>query len=159
MDMIQDWAAHFLSNDHAYITTYAYRLFTIVSTLKSWLLPLIDQVARKPDLTSIALLIIILFFSIKILGMVLNSIFGWIRLVFRLVFWISLVVVGMWMWQRGPEGVVDDFQYWVGIWSQEYGYWKDKERVAAMGGRAGLPVQGGGAGAKQTGYGRAKSWF
>lgn len=149
-----DWAAHFLSSDHAAITSYAYRLYRLTSTIRSWAAPLLQQ---PPDLTTLALTLVILFISLQILRMVVASILGWVRLAFKLAFWAGLTAVGVWMWQRGPQGVVQDCEYWAGVWGSEYGYWKDREQVAARVRRGGLPV-----GVDATGWGDAGGrgrWF
>ena len=49
-----------------------------------------------------------------------------------MVFWSLLVALALWMYNRGPEGVVEDAQYWWGVWNQDYDYWRERERVARM---------------------------
>jgi len=34
------------------------------------------------------------------------------------------------MYSRGPDGMMEDVQYWQGSWSKEYQYWKERENVA-----------------------------
>lgn len=143
-----DWAAYFLAGDHAAYSPYLYQLYSLFSTAKSYILPLIDQVSRKPDLATIALLLIIVFVSLKILNMLVQTLLFWFRLARSVVFWGGLVVLGLWMWSRGPEGMVQDVFYWQEQWGKEYGYWKDKERVA----RAARQGLGSGGRQRQTGW-------
>ncbi|TKA80441.1 hypothetical protein B0A55_03387 [Friedmanniomyces simplex] len=133
MDVVQDWAAYLLNGNHAALTAYSPYLYTLYNALhlaRSWLLHLIDQVSRKPDLATLALLLIIVLVSLKILDMLWQTLLFWVRLVRRLVFWGGMAALALWLWGRGPAGVVEDVRYWQGAWGQEYGYWKERERVA-----------------------------
>lgn len=131
-DSLDDWAAYFLNGDHSAYSPYIYQFYNIVSIAKSWLLPLIDQVSRKPDLATIALLLVIVLVSLKILNMLVQTVLFWFRLARTLLFWGGLVALGLWMWSRGPAGMMEDVQYWQGTWSQEYEHFKDKENVAKL---------------------------
>ena len=148
-DRLADWAAYFLNGDHAAYSPYLYQIYNAVYTVKSWILPLIDQVSRKPDLATIALLLIIIFVSLKIVDMLWQTVMFWIRMVRRLVFWGGLAALALWVWSRGPEGMLEDVRYWSQTWNKEYDHWKDKETVAKM------ARQGG------RGYGRPQQtgWF
>ena len=133
----QDWATNFLSS-HENLQTYgpyARQAYGYLSTLKSYLFPLIDQVSKKPDLATIALLLLILFVSLKILNMLYQTFIFWLRLGVRILFWGSLAALGVWMYSRGPEGVLEDVQYWFDVWNQEHVYWKEREKVARMTGQ------------------------
>ncbi|RMZ23527.1 hypothetical protein D0859_12442 [Hortaea werneckii] len=132
MDVVQDWAAYLLNDVDLSHAPYLYRLYSVAGTAKSWLLPLIDQVSQKPDLATIALLLIIVLVSLKILDMLWKTLLFWMRFVRRLVLWGGIAALGLWFWSRGPDGVLEDVQYWQGQWSHEYGYWKEEERVARL---------------------------
>ncbi|KXT04404.1 hypothetical protein AC578_3567 [Pseudocercospora eumusae] len=141
MDQIQDWATYISQNHEippSYLS-YAQQAFGYastangyLSTLKSYLLPLINQVSQKPDLATIALLLIILFISLKILNMLFQTVMFWFRMARRLVFWGGLVGLAVWMYTRGPEGAAADLQYWYETWMGEYQHWKEQERVARL---------------------------
>lgn len=62
--------------------------------------------------------------------MLVQSVLFWFRLARRLAFWGGLAALALWMWSRGPEGMISDVQYWWGVWNQEYG--KEKENVARL---------------------------
>lgn len=82
--------------------------------------------------------------------MLWQTLMFWVRLTRRLVFWGGLAALGLWVWSRGPEGVVEDVGFWRARWGEEYGFWKEKERVAKL-----VREGGGGFGG---GQGRA-GWF
>lgn len=130
---IIDWAAHFLGGqDHNAIAPYALQAYRLVSTIKAWTLPMIDSIIQKPDLATIALLLIIILISLKLLNMFVQSVLFWFRMVRTFAFWGGLVALALWMWTRGPEGVLDDVNRWWTVWDREYGYWKEREQLAAM---------------------------
>lgn len=118
--------------DHAGALPYARQVFGIISTLKSYLIPIIDQLSQKPDLATIALLLIIVLVSLKILDMLYQTVMFWIRLVWRVVFWGGLAALALWMYTRGPDGVAEDMQYLFETWNGEYQNFKDQERVARL---------------------------
>ncbi|KAI7471148.1 hypothetical protein KC351_g12274 [Hortaea werneckii] len=138
MDVVQDWAAYLLNDVNLSHAPYLYRLYSAAGTAKSWFLPLVDQVSQKPDLATIALLLIIVLVSLKILDMLWQTLLFWMRFVRRLVLWGGIAALGLWFWSRGPDGVLEDVQYWQGQWSHEYGYWKEKERVARLARQGGI---------------------
>ncbi|KAK4508434.1 hypothetical protein PRZ48_002172 [Zasmidium cellare] len=133
MDMVQDWVAYAMG-DHAgaQMLPYARQAFSAISTIKSYLVPLIDQISQKPDLATIALLLIIVLVSLKLLDMLYQTVMFWARLAWRVVFWGGLVGLALWMYTRGPDGVADDMQYWFETWNGEYQKFKDQERVARL---------------------------
>ncbi|KAI7237593.1 hypothetical protein KC330_g3074 [Hortaea werneckii] len=79
MDVVQDWAAYLLNDADLSHAPYLYRLYSAAGTAKSWLLTLIDQVSQKPDLATIALLLIIVLVSLKILDMLWQTLLFWMR--------------------------------------------------------------------------------
>ncbi|KAK0247265.1 hypothetical protein LTR91_024813 [Friedmanniomyces endolithicus] len=139
MDVVQDWAAHFLSTHPTQallLASYTPYLSTLSSALlltKSWLLHLIDTISHKPDLATLALLLVIVLVSLKIVDMLWQTLLFWVRLVRRLVFWGGAVGLALWLWTRGPVGVVEDVGFWVGAWRVEYAGWKERE-IGARGG-------------------------
>lgn len=133
-----DWAAHLLGDHYqAYQTysPYARQAWSLISTARSYAFLLVDQVSRKPDLATIALLLVVIFVSLKILDILWQTLMFWVRLVRRVVFWGGLVVLAMWMWTRGPEGVIEDLSYWAGVWQQEKDQWVERERTARIAGQ------------------------
>jgi len=83
----------------------------------------------SPSLATIALLVFILFISLNILNMLWKWVKWWVDLTLRLAFWGGLVVVGMWVWSRGPDGFIEDLQELAAYWNEEYRYYKEKAKV------------------------------
>lgn len=141
---LADWAAYLLSPDNratayeAYATyspylNYLSPYLSYLSAFKTYTLLLIEQITKKPDLATIALLLVILFVSLKILDMLWQSVLFWFRLAKKIIFWGGLLVLGTWLYVRGLEGVVEDLGYWQGQWRGEYAVWKERERLARLG--------------------------
>lgn len=106
--------------------------YSMAFTAKAYMYQLIEQVSRKPDLATIALLLVIALISLKILNMLVQTVLFWLRLFKTVAFYVGIAALGLWLWTRGPEGVMNDVQYWWDVWTQEYGYWKEKERAAIL---------------------------
>ena len=143
-----DWAAHFLgehnaNNIHQYLP-YAHQGYTYLSTMRSYILALIEQVSRKPDLATIALLLVILFISLKLLNMLWQTFIFWFNMARKLAFWGGLVALGLWMYTRGFEGVQEDVQYWIQVWGQERDHFRERERTARVANQGGTGWDGGG---------------
>ena len=62
--------------------------------------------------------------------MLWQTILFWVRMVRRLAFWGTTAALALWLYSRGPAGMMEDVQYWQGAWSHEYGYWKEREQIA-----------------------------
>ena len=156
-----DWTTYLLTNNPSLLTysnPYLSQFYTILTYVRTYLGLLISRVSTNPDLATIALLLIILFVSLKILDILWQSFLFWLRLARKVVFWGGLAALGVWMYTRGPEGMVEDVGYWTAVWSDEYGYWRERERVARMGAKGWA-----GGGASYGGYGGAgrgrKGWY
>ena len=72
--------------------------------------------------------------------MMYRAVIFWVNLALRLVFWGGILVVGFWVYNRGPEGFVEDVQglveYWLGqyeMYSREVkGFQQQKEDQIRM---------------------------
>lgn len=119
---------------NAAISSYSYlrQFLSLVNSARSYITPLIEQVAQKPDLATVALLLVILFVSLKLLNMVYQTLLFWLRMARRVVVWGGLAALAVWMYSRGPEGAAADVQYWYDMWMGEYQRWKEQERVARL---------------------------
>ncbi|KAJ9647790.1 hypothetical protein H2199_001565 [Coniosporium tulheliwenetii] len=130
MDLLQTWTYHLLGY---YTPAYLKPLYTLRDTLSSTLSPLLTRVTTNPDLTSILLLLALLFLSIKILDAAARALLFWVRLAVRLAFWGALAVGGLWVWTRGVEGTVEDLESLGRVWMGEYERFKEAGREGPPG--------------------------
>lgn len=56
----------------------------------------------------------------KILDMMYRAVMFWINMAIRLVLWGSIILLGLWVWNRGVDGFVDDVSGLVQHWTGEY---------------------------------------
>jgi hypothetical protein len=113
------------------------------------LVPLVSAVnsfTENSNLTTYFLLFILLLLTLKVLNMLQAAVMFWLRLAYNLFLWGGITVLGLWVWQRGLAGSVDDLQagvQWVmDYWNDSYEGYKQQEELARMaqkvtGGRAG----------------------
>jgi len=117
MDIIQEWS-HLIFQQ---VTPS--RLQTVHTTIASgryYFLTLLDSLTQtSPSLTTIALLLIIILLSLKLLDMLWRAVVFWIQLATRIIFWGFIVAFGCWVWIRGPEGVIEDASVFIGTWKGE----------------------------------------
>ncbi|KAL1305653.1 hypothetical protein AAFC00_007247 [Neodothiora populina] len=126
---IQDWATYLIQA--GYVTpSYLQPLTTATNIARSYILPIIHKFIEKPDLASIALVLVILFLSLKVLNMLWQAVVFWMRLATRIAFWGGAIVLVLWLANRGFDGAVEDVNYWSRVWSGEYTYWKDQTQSA-----------------------------
>jgi hypothetical protein len=122
---LTEWSSYLLSSSNPF-RPYILPFLSYTSILKAYTTPLLNALTQKPDLATLALLLLILFLSLKILNMLLSTVMFWLRLAFRVLFWGSLAIVGLWMWTRGPEGILEDLGYWGRAWTEEYKYFTER---------------------------------
>ncbi|KAF2214936.1 hypothetical protein CERZMDRAFT_36615 [Cercospora zeae-maydis SCOH1-5] len=103
----------------------------------------IESVLTKPDLATLALLLIIVFVSLKILNMVVGTVLWWLRLIKSVVFYGGLMGLALWMYTRGPVGASEDVGYWWGVWRGEYAHWSEQGRMARVMREQGIPAGAG----------------
>lgn len=71
--------------------------------------------ADAPDMTTLALLAIMLLVSLKVLNMVRKTIVYWISMAMRLTMWGLVAAVGVYVWQRGVEQSMEDLGWVIGF--------------------------------------------
>lgn len=76
------------------------------------------------DFTTLLLLAAGLFISLKIFNIVFNAVMFWVRLVFRILFWGSITVLGLYVYYRGLEGTMHDAVELGRYWLNEYDSFK-----------------------------------
>ncbi|KAL8939027.1 MAG: hypothetical protein Q9211_002933 [Gyalolechia sp. 1 TL-2023] len=70
---------------------------------------------EQPSLLSLALLALLLVISLKVLDMVRRTVIYWISIAIRLVMYVGMVIVGMWVYQRGLDQSLEDLGWLVGL--------------------------------------------
>ncbi|KAH8150967.1 uncharacterized protein LAJ45_05150 [Morchella importuna] len=85
---------HFAHSASSYTSTLTTNLYDLLS-------PLREYAHSQPDLMNIALLLLIVYLSLSILGMASRWIYGVLVTTIRLLFIMFVVVASMWLWQRG----------------------------------------------------------
>lgn len=64
--------------------------------------------------------------------MMYRAVIFWVNMVLRLAFWGSILLVGLWVWNRGVDGFVEDLQglgeYWAGEYERYSGEVKSFQR-------------------------------
>lgn len=74
----------------------------------------------QPDIATIVALLALFFISLKILDMAYRAVMFWINMFIRLVFWGGVLVLCMWVYNRGIDGFVEDIGELIEFWSGEY---------------------------------------
>ncbi|KAF1840774.1 uncharacterized protein K460DRAFT_321243 [Cucurbitaria berberidis CBS 394.84] len=136
MDFIQDYASLLprLLPPSLYnpLFTILTTTFGLMRTLQTHLSPLLTRLVTQPDVASILALLAILFISLKILDMMYRAVIFWVNMVLRLVFWGSILLVGLWVWNRGMDGFLEDVQglgaHWMGEFEKYSGEVKEFQR-------------------------------
>ncbi|KAF2496075.1 hypothetical protein BU16DRAFT_538669 [Lophium mytilinum] len=113
MDLIQDSLFYLMRNSPSYLQT--------LSSIPAKIQAFSNTVSPPTDLTSIALILVIIVLLYILVSWVWALVRFWIRLATRIVFWSAIVAVGAYVWLRGIEGVVEDVQEWAEVWTAEYG--------------------------------------
>ncbi|OAK98682.1 hypothetical protein IQ06DRAFT_327227 [Phaeosphaeriaceae sp. SRC1lsM3a] len=129
MDFIQDYASLLPRLLPSSLASPLLTLLTtglgLTRTLQTHLSPLLTRVVTQPDIATILALLAIFFISLKILDMAYRAVMFWVNMVIRLVIWGSIVVLGMWIWNRGPEGFYEDIcglgEFWMGEYEKYSG--------------------------------------
>jgi hypothetical protein len=112
------------------VPSYLQQGYRLLNTAQGYAQILLSKLSASPDLTTIALLLVVILVSLQILNMLYNSVVFWLRVARRMAFWGGLIGIALWMYARGPDGVAKDVQYWYDTWNREYRYWKEQENSA-----------------------------
>jgi Na+/proline symporter len=112
------------------VPSYLQQAYRLLNTAQGYAQTLLSKISANPDLTTIALLLVIVLVSLQILNMLYNSVIFWFRVARRMAFWGGLIGIALWLYARGPDGVAQDVQYWYETWNREYKYWKEQESSA-----------------------------
>ncbi|KAL4865213.1 hypothetical protein BDV12DRAFT_200335 [Aspergillus spectabilis] len=84
--------------------------------------PLAHMLASTPDLASVLVLVFILFVSFKVLDYTRRAVMFWVWLTIRLAWWVTIISLGLYMYQAGWARVARDvgflFSFLVGALEQ-----------------------------------------
>ncbi|KAI5369627.1 Putative nuclear pore assembly and biogenesis protein, APQ12 [Septoria linicola] len=126
----------------SYIGTVYYYITLVSSYLRPIFNNLVRSITTKPDLATVALLLVILFISLKILGMIVGTVLYWFRLARSVAFYGSMIMLALWMYTRGPGGCAEDAGYWWGVWKGFYNHWSEQDSLARTMREQGIPSGG-----------------
>ncbi|MCJ1406899.1 hypothetical protein MMC19_000969 [Ptychographa xylographoides] len=84
-----------------------YRLVTIL---------LSRALSDPPDLITLAVLAVILFASLKVIGILQRQIMYWISIGVKLLMYMSVALLGIYVYQRGFDQALEDFGWLAGLW-------------------------------------------
>ncbi|KAF1956074.1 hypothetical protein CC80DRAFT_445659 [Byssothecium circinans] len=125
MDFIQTYAPYLSSYLPPSLFTaliqFLTSTFAVLKTLQTHLTPLLHKITTQPDIASILALLVLLLISLKVLDMAYRAVMFWIRLVFSIALWGGMAIVGLWVYNRGPDGFVEDVGELARFWWVEFG--------------------------------------
>lgn len=115
------------------------------STCYPILLPYLNRLAvfaqESPSVVSLAVLLLVLAIMLQILSWVRRMMVWWFRLVTRVMFWGTVVVLASVVWQRGLGRTLQDVMMWgeelSDVWWREYRRWEGYQNMRRDQGAAG----------------------
>ncbi|KAJ5946478.1 Nuclear pore assembly and biogenesis protein APQ12 [Penicillium verhagenii] len=99
--------------------------------------------AQMPDLVSVFMLVVILFISFKVLDYARRLVMFWVMLAFRLLFWGSLLGLGVYVYQVGVENAGRDLGW---LWGATMGFVEDFQTKNGNPSGGWMPGSGSGSG-------------
>jgi Nuclear pore assembly and biogenesis len=98
---------------------------------RTFFMAAVDEVSKtSPSLTSLVLLLIILFLSLRILGMLYRAVVFWLTIAVKIALGFGIVFLSVWIYTRGPEGFINDLQDIASHWTSEYNRYSRHAGVA-----------------------------
>ncbi|KAL8736272.1 MAG: hypothetical protein Q9166_000427 [cf. Caloplaca sp. 2 TL-2023] len=115
---------------------YRYALPTLYPFYTLTLRLLGSVLTEQPSLASLALLAILLLVSLKLMDMLRRTIIAWIAFAIRMIMYATVMLMGVWLYQRGVEQSLEDAGWILGLLGglgeqgEQYGHAKaaQKER-------------------------------
>ncbi|KKK13678.1 hypothetical protein P175DRAFT_0499086 [Aspergillus ochraceoroseus IBT 24754] len=77
--------------------------------------PTATLLASMPDLVSVLVLLVVLLLSLKILDYARRMVMFWVSLVMRLLWWASIISLGLYVYQAGLEKSAQDLGWVLGV--------------------------------------------
>ncbi|KAI4248127.1 MAG: hypothetical protein L6R40_001216 [Gallowayella cf. fulva] len=72
---------------------------------------------EQPSLASLALLAVLLLVSLKVMDMLRRTIIAWIAFAVRMIVYAGVMLMGLWVYQRGFEQSLEDVGWIVGLFA------------------------------------------
>jgi hypothetical protein len=132
----RDWLEYvpFYSFPLNYISQYKSHLLTaqsFFSQITSFFLSILDpQSNASPSWSTLLLLCVVLYLSLKVVDMLWRAIWFWTSFILKIILWLSIALAGLYVWTRGIEGSYEDLEYYVEYWMNEYGTWQKQAQIA-----------------------------
>lgn len=82
-----------------------------------------------PDIFTLGMLAVVLIISIKVLDYMRKTVIYWISLAIRLGMWVTVLGIGVYVWQRGVEQSIVDFGW---VWGLLEGLTEEGEKVGGV---------------------------
>ena len=100
---------------------------------------MLDQLSQlaqdSPAIISLGVLLLTVYISMRIMGILQRMVAFGARLVFSLVFYGMIVVFAMFVYQRGIDRTASDAMEWAQevqrVWVREYGRWEQLQNQAS----------------------------
>jgi hypothetical protein len=118
---------NYLSQYKSYLSTTQAFLTQITSFVLSILDP---QSTVSPSWSTLLLLCVVLYLSLKVLDIIWRAVWFWISFFAKIVFWAGIAGAGLYVWNRGVEGSYGDLEYYARYWMEEYGMWQRQAQLA-----------------------------
>ena len=132
---IPEYGLHALNALHT-AEPYTRPVFRFLNTVRSQstpiLLPYLNRAAslaqESPAIVSLGVLLLVLVIAMQIINFIRRIMMYWMRLVFRLVFWVGFGLLVAVVWQRGVGRSLGDVVGWGEelrtVWWREYRRWE-----------------------------------
>ncbi|KAL8753421.1 MAG: hypothetical protein Q9199_005065 [Rusavskia elegans] len=96
---------------------YQYAFPTLYPFYALTLRLLSSVLTEQPSLASLALLAILLLVSLKLMDILRRTIISWIAFAIRMIMYVSVIMVGVWVYQRGLEQSLEDLGWIIGLFA------------------------------------------
>ncbi|KAE9971163.1 hypothetical protein EG328_005817 [Venturia inaequalis] len=117
-EIIQDWTRFITAQ---FTPSTLHTAYTYAICAQNYFLAALDVLTQsEASWQTIAITLLALLIALKIFSWVVNAIFSWVFLALRLAFWLCVGLFAVYVYQRGPEGMIEDVNGIVNTWTGEY---------------------------------------
>jgi len=144
---------------HRHMGPYIYPYYSYLRPLYNLTSSTLNSALNEtPSLSTLALLALLLLFSLKALDMLRRTVMYWFGFAMRMGMWGAVAIVGVYVWQRGVEGSAEDLGV---LWEWAMQMWEEQSQHAQGyqgGARKGHKGARKGAGKAPRGRTRGSGW-